>query len=113
MEIVFRDQDSYININNMSKDQSNIYLSGRRVCRYQREVIRIRKSKKDRQHNGQKKKRQKDKQRSTKPTQKKLKIGGGSNFFVSPFSSGRVQNIRDGPFNFQGGGYVFFLKKIF
>jgi hypothetical protein len=39
MEIVFRDQDSYININNMSKDQSNIYLSGRRVCRYQREVL--------------------------------------------------------------------------
>jgi hypothetical protein len=36
---------------------------GRRVWRYQREVIRIRKSKKDRQHNGQKKK---DKQRSTK-----------------------------------------------
>ena len=28
----------------------------RRVCRYQREVIRIRRSKKNRQHNGQKKK---------------------------------------------------------
>jgi hypothetical protein len=33
------------------------------VWRYQREVIRSRKSKKDRQHNGQKKE---DKQRSTK-----------------------------------------------
>ena len=32
--------------------------------------IRIRKSKKDRKHNGQKKKRQKDKQRSTKHTHK-------------------------------------------
>jgi hypothetical protein len=31
-------------------------------------VIRIRKSKKDRQHNGQKKKDKKDKQRSTKHT---------------------------------------------
>ena len=33
-------------------------------------VIRIHKSKKDRQHNGQKKKVQKDKQRSTKHTHK-------------------------------------------
>ena len=32
-------------------------------------VIRIRKSKKDRQHNGQKEKGQKNKQRSTKHTQ--------------------------------------------
>jgi len=37
-------------------------------------VIRIRKSKKNRQHNGQMKKVQKDKQRSTKHTHKKLKI---------------------------------------
>ena len=33
-------------------------------------VIRIRKSKKNRKHNGQKKKRQKDKERSTKHTHK-------------------------------------------
>jgi hypothetical protein len=38
--------------------------------RYQREVIRIRKSKKNRQHNDQKKRIQKDKQRSTKHTYK-------------------------------------------
>ncbi len=38
----------------------------RRVWRYQREVIKIHKSKKNRQHNGQKKKILKDKQRSTK-----------------------------------------------
>jgi hypothetical protein len=36
-------------------------------------LIRIRKSKKDRQHNGQKEKRQKDKQRSTKHTYKTCK----------------------------------------
>ena len=41
----------------------------RRVWRYQREVIRIRTSK-DRQHNDQKKKGQRDKQRSTKHTHK-------------------------------------------
>jgi hypothetical protein len=41
------------------------YLDIRRVWRYQR-VIGNRKSKKDRQHNGQKKQRKKDKQRSTK-----------------------------------------------
>jgi hypothetical protein len=35
-----------------------------------KEIFRIRKSKKDRQHNGQKKKSQKDKQRSTKHTYK-------------------------------------------
>ena len=50
-------------------------------------VIRIRKLKKDRQHNGQKKKGQKDKQRSTKHTHKTkervartpLKTGGELN----------------------------------
>ena len=42
------------------------YIFTRRIWRYQREVIRICKSKKDRRHNGQKKKRQKDKQWSTK-----------------------------------------------
>jgi hypothetical protein len=40
----------------------------RRVWRYQREVIRIRISKKNRQHNGQKKKYKRDKQQSTKYT---------------------------------------------
>ena len=39
-----------------------VMFLGRRVWRYQREVIRIPKSKKDKQHNGQ---RKKDKQRST------------------------------------------------
>jgi hypothetical protein len=42
----------------------------RRVWRYQREVIRIRISNKNRQHNDQKKKVQKDKRRSTKHTYK-------------------------------------------
>jgi hypothetical protein len=42
----------------------------RKVWRYQREVIRMRNSKKNRQHNGQKKKVQKDKQRSTNHTHK-------------------------------------------
>jgi len=42
----------------------------RRVWRYQREVIRICISKKNRQHNDQKEQVQKDKQRSTKHTHK-------------------------------------------
>ena len=42
----------------------------RRVWRYQREAIRIRISKKNRQHNGQKETGQKDKQRSTRHTYK-------------------------------------------
>jgi hypothetical protein len=51
-------------------DNTTIDNETRRVRRYQREVIRSRNSKKNRQLNGQKKKGQKDKQRSTKHTHK-------------------------------------------
>jgi hypothetical protein len=55
-----------------SLDTKQYYKRGHRYPA--QAVIRIRKSKKNRQHNDQKKKVQKDKQRSTKHTHKKLKI---------------------------------------